>query len=517
MTTGRQGRTIVAAVLLALISLVTACTEPPPPLPRGSGIVPPAEIPADLGLDRQANIAAWPFDPPPVSVLRASPKKVFAHWHVWPISLDNQPAGSDYWSRELMTPAGRKGRDAAGGGFARERPLPRPVIADADWAMRDLETEVARASLIGLDGFMFNIVGPPPNKHFDRLLKMLDAAQRVDPSFRIALMVDAVANKDATPEQLADAIAPLAKHPSVFKAPDGRLVLAAFTAERKPMDWWTELFTRLKDAGVAVYFVPLFQGWRDQMSAFAPLSEGFSDWGRRTPTGARQMMPAAAQAHAQGKIWMAPVAPQLNRPKNLFYKEARGSEAFRDTWEVAIEGGADWVQIITWNDYGEGTEIAPSTGIQYAFYDLAAFYTAWFKTGRQPEITRDVLYYFHRLMPTDAAAASGPQERAFDVREAEPPRDEIELLAFLTAPGTLEIAIGGKTYRQEAPAGITSFRAPLANGRPQFRLVRGGKTVTEVASPFEIRSQMDFQDMLYRAGSSSRPPVAMLANPPVSN
>ena len=55
----------------------------------------------------------------------------------------------------------------------------------------------------------------------------------------------------------------------------------------------------------------------------------------------------------------------------------------------AIDGGADWVQLITWNDYGEHTEIAPSTGTQHAFYDLTAYYTAWFKTGAAPRIVRD--------------------------------------------------------------------------------------------------------------------------------
>jgi len=36
--------------------------------------------------------------------------------------------------------------------------------------------------------------------------------------------------------------------------------------------------------------------------------------------------------------------------------------------------------------------------------------------------------------------------------------DSIELLAFLTAPGVLKITIGGQSYVQSAPAGVTSFK-----------------------------------------------------------
>jgi hypothetical protein len=47
----------------------------------------------------------------------------------------------------------------------------------------------------------------------------------------------------------------------------------------------------------------------------------------------------------------------------------------------------------------------------------------------------------------------------------------------------------------------------LANGKPVFRLLRAGKEVLQVVSPFEINDKIVVQDLLYRGGSSSRPPV----------
>jgi Glycosyl hydrolase family 71. len=465
---------------------------------------------------RSSNAATWPFDPPPLEAMRDSSHKIFAHWHGWPISLDNKSADDDYW-QQLMRPDGDQGRNSAGGGFSRERPLPRSVITDSDWEVKDMETEVRRASAVGLDGFMFNIVNPQAKGLFKRLLNMLDAAQAVDPGFKVALMIDAVTNEDRSVEDVAAGIVQVANHPAVYRMSDGRLLIAAFTADRLPVDWWQDLFKTLKKTGIKVYFMPVFQGWRDKFSPFTAISDGLADWGDRSLSGFDSVMPGAAAAHELGKIWMSPVSPQLFRPKknDLFYKEAGGSTLFRETWRVAREGGADWVQIITWNDYGEGTEIAPSTGIQYAFYDLTGFYGTWFKTGQQPPITRDVLYYFHRIMPTDTPADLSKQARMFQIRGIDPPQDIIELLAFLTEPGTLEIEIGGKTFKQEATAGITSFKIPIAPGRPRFRLVRDGTTVIDFESAFDIRMKTVFQDFLYRAGSSSRPPIQMIANPPV--
>lgn len=42
------------------------------------------------------------------------------------------------------------------------------------------------------------------------------------------------------------------------------------------------------------------------------------------------------------------------------YDEANNSENLRLTWQQAIDGGADWGQLVTWNDYAEGTQFAPS-------------------------------------------------------------------------------------------------------------------------------------------------------------
>ena len=112
------------------------------------------------------------------------------------------------------------------------------------------------------------------------------------------------------------------------------------------------------------------------------------------------------------------------------------------------------MQLVTWSDFSESSQIEPYTDatlrrdIGTGYYDLNAYYAAWFLLGKQPPITHDVLYYFYRREPTDAASPS--QSAPTRIRTGSP-EDDIELLAFLTAPGVVKIAIGGQSLHAKCP------------------------------------------------------------------
>ena len=111
-----------------------------------------------------------------------------------------------------------------------------------------------------------------------------------------------------------------------------------------------------------------------------------------------------------GKIFMMPVDPQQFRPRDFAFTEAGNSGAFRNAWSSAIQGDSDWIQLVTWNDYSESSQVAPYTDatlrrdIGTGYYDLNGYYAAWFLTQQQPTVTHDVLYYFYRKELTTAAA-----------------------------------------------------------------------------------------------------------------
>lgn len=475
---------VVALVVLAAI-LVAAGTAPvmrrPPPGPL-------------------------PFDMPAAATVAASPHLVFAHYFPpYPISLDNRAAAEDYYTREYLAPDGEQGRHAAYGGLLRDRPLPRTVSSVADWELQDLETEVRRAVTAGIDGFTVDLLGLEDSDYWSTVVELLRAAHEVDPRFRIILMPDATSPAVADPAALAAAVAGLSStYPSLFRLADGRLVVSPFAPENAGAAWWSGWVDLMRTRyGIDVALVPCFvQQDPDTASAFASFSYGLSDWGDRSPALNQDLSAPMALAHAWGRIWMQPVSLQDQRPDQQVYDEAENTANLRQTWTAAIDG-ADWVQLATWNDYSEGSEIAPSAHLGRSPLDISSYYATRFKTGVWPAVVHDVIYLSHRVQ--FARARPSAQPLPMRLRDgSSSPRDDVEVLAFLTAPATVAIEVGGSTYRFRVGAGVHAVTAPLGAGEVSARVLRGAEVVTAVESPFRVVSSPVVQDEGYYFVGSGR-------------
>ena len=441
----------------------------------------------------------WPFDRQPLDQLHKTEKKVFAHYFSpFPISIDNKNPEADYYQNGFIADTGERNKHLKYGGYIRQRPLPRLPRMEQDWRASDMREEVRMASELGIDGFSFDILSTPSQgKHWNKLLMMLDVVKDVDNGFKILLMPDMMAGFRSKPEELVPAIIELANHPACYRTDDGRLVVAPYNGQQQSPEYWANVRSQLKAQGVEISLWITFQAWWKYMDDYASVMDGFADWGTSTFNEQHNWRRKALVEHdRKGKPFMAPVRPQDFRPKNFHGSESRNSALFREMWHTAMDH-AQWVQLVTWSDYSEGSEIAPSTATRHAFYDLTAFYTSWFKTGKQPEIVRDAIYYFHRVQPTTASASSPNQTRQFSVKGNA--FNEIELLGFLTQPGTLEITIDGKTHRKEVEAGIQSFIIPLTLGTPTFKLVRAGKTVIQKQGAWPITDQIEYSNLLVHA------------------
>lgn len=442
----------------------------------------------------------WPFDRVPISQLHQSDKKVFIHYFSpYPISIANREPDNDYYTKGYLDPHGENNKHLKYGGFLRERPLPRLPRMEQDWRRSDMREEVRMASALGVDGFSYDILSVPGNNtHWKRLLTMLDIVKKMNNGFKVLLMPDMTAGFRKNPELLVPAVVQVADSPSVYRLKDGSIVIAPFNAQMQPPSYWKQVLADLKAQGVKAVFWPTFQAWWEYVGDYADVAYGFSDWGTNTYDEQHKWRREALRTKDRHDLpFMAPVRPQDFRAKNFYGSESRNSALFREMWHTAMDEHAQWVQIITWNDYSEASEIAPSTSIRHTFYDLAAYYTSWFKTGKQPKIVRDAIYYFHRIQPTTATAASPDQTKPFGMKGE--PSNQIELLGFLTKPGKLQITIDGKTYTKDAPAGITSFTIPLTLGTPNFRLVRNDKTVIEKQGAWKITDQIQFTDLMVHA------------------
>lgn len=457
--------------------------------------------------------ACLPSTMPSADTLFSSTKKVFAHYfYPFPLSIDNLAPAVDYYNTQYLTKDGESGKWLTVGGYLRQRPLGTTPSLLSNWQQLNMEAEIRTAIARGITGFTYDSMSVTDATESTSPLQMLlAAAQAVDSRFKIVVMPDlsALGSDSAAVVQI---IAAAANSPAAYRLSDGSLVVSAFDAGLASAAWWQSVLNTLSGQGIKVAFVPTFLGWSGYAAAFAPFSYGFGDWGTATAPASAAMQSAPATVHSTyNKIFMMPVDPQQFRPKDTLFWEAGNSGAFRSAWNSAIQGDADWVQVVTWSDFSESSEVQPYTdatlnpSIGTGYYDLNGYYAAWFSTGQQPTITHDVLYYFYRREPTTAAASA---QSTMDTTTSTPAAsDNIELLAFLTAPGELSITIGGNTYTQSAKAGVTSFTIPTQPGIPQFALSRNGAPVFAFNGGVQIYGMSGLpsqvEDLTYWSGSAS--------------
>lgn len=443
--------------------------------------------------------------PAPGAPRDSGERLVLAHYFTpYPLSMDNEPAEDDYYVREYLDPDGEDGKHRRYGGLLRDRPLPVPVSDSPDWELQNYKTEIRQAAAAGIDGFTVDLLATD-DVYWERTESLVRAAAELDTGFVITLMPDGSVLDD-DPDELADAVASLLRYDSLHRLADGRLVVSPFHAEEFGAGWWADwMDTMSDDHGVEIALVPCFLDYFASVEDFESISHGFGHWGGRNPAANADAGKYLADARARGKLWMQPVSLQDSRPAQGVYDEANNTENLRRTWDVALSG-ADWVQLVTWNDYAEGTHIAPSVNLGHAALDLTSYYATWFTDGVAPEITDDVLYLSHRVHPVDAEPADQPE--LMELRAGgSPARDTVEVLAFLTAPAELTVGVGDRTVTERLPAGISTTTVELAAGYVHAVAVRDGRRVADVVSPFAVDDDPAIQDLHYRL-SSSRPGLA---------
>lgn len=534
--------TALAPLAFFLVSAMSGCgsssnsNSDAPTTPATSTPAPPASKPAPTPVSKPAPAPAPPPAAPPVAVIKAgdaclpstmpsadtlfnASKKVFAHYfHPFPVSIDNAASAKDYYNTQYLSKTGESDKWLKQGGFLRQRPLGVAASTKANWPQLNMESEVRAAIARGITGFTFDVLGASDATDSNGSLHlMLAAAHAVDSRFKIVVMPDiAVLGSDSN--AVVSIIASAASSPAAYRLSDGRLVVSAFDAGVNSPAWWQSVISRLNAEGIHIAFVPTFLAWPATADAFAAFSYGFADWGTATVSASSAMQGDPEIIHnTYGKIFMMPVDPQQYRPKDFVFWEAGNSATYREAWTSSIQGDADWVQLVTWNDFSESSAISPSTdatlqrNIGTGFYNLTGYYAAWFLTGQQPQITHDVLYYFYRR---EATTAAGPAQSQHDNIASGAAQNEIELLAFLTSPGVLKITIGGKTYTKNAAAGMSSFSVPSQAGTPVFALSRSGADVFSFPGGVQIYGAAGLpsgiQDLTYWNGSASKAGVCSL-------
>jgi glucan endo-1,3-alpha-glucosidase len=191
-------------------------------------------------------------------------------------------------------------------------------------------------------------------------------------------------------------------------------------------------------------------------------------------------------AQRNGKQYMAPISPWFFTHfsyKNWIYK----SEAlFTQRWEQLIALQPEFIEIITWNDYGESHYVGPIDGafpagsdvwtVGYdhtAWLDLASYYIKAYKAGSYPAVTQDQVFYWYRTHSKYANMNDGiPRPNNADWAE-----DNVVIHALLTSSAEIQVQIGGASTTLYPNAGRNTFQVPFGEGNVVITLRRNGQTL----------------------------------------
>lgn len=220
-----------------------------------------------------------------------------------------------------------------------------------------------------------------------------------------------------------------------------------------------------------------------------------------------------------GKPYIAPVSPwfsthfgpEVPYSKNWVFP---GDDLWYKRWNEIVALQPRFVEIVTWNDYGESHYIGPLSSSHYddgnskwtndmphdGWLDMAAPFIAAYKagsTGVADHITDDQLIYWHRphaksvdcdSTDTTMVAAQNSSGNYFQGRPDgwESMKDHLFVVSLLTAPGTVSVTSGDNTQTFDAPAGASVFEVTMGLGQQQFALSRDSKEIFSGTSLKEV-------------------------------
>ena len=393
------------------------------------------------------------------------------------------------------------------------------------------EREVQQAQAVGIDGFALNAGGwLREPRYIRRASEMFEAAYRLHSNFKLLFSADMCCAMDA--DDVEDMVRRFANNPRyapvVFRHND-KVVVTTFAGSNRGLEFWQTLRHDLEtgehpslhvasasfeysggvpsSAPMQLFLVPSFfwggetpkqSDIRTGLATYKEILDGALYWGVAGVPGMGHLpdqLPSseayATELHADGKLYMAPICFQFWGANAARYYEYSGYSGMRRMWMDAIKvSHPEWVELITWNDFIEGTYVSPiddparypdnDLGASIAppstlhFFhshrgatELLAYFIAWYKTGHQPAIRTDQVYWAYRTQIMNRQVEGEPKIKIYgNVKNV------VYITANLTASAALRMSIGPVTRSVDLPAGSSDVEMPLVAGpAPHFELV----------------------------------------------
>ncbi|KAF6821974.1 glycosyl hydrolase family 71 protein [Colletotrichum plurivorum] len=369
------------------------------------------------------------------------------------------------------------------------------LINTKNYTVSEFEDDFKLAKDAHIDAFALNMGLTDP--HTPEALKdAFQAAANVD--FRLFFSFDYMGGyhggKPWPKETILDMANTYFSRAEYFKH-DGKPVASTFEGVENAEDW-VEIKEKTK-----AFFIPDWSSVapEEALKLAGGVADGLFSWDA-WPIGATNMDTKGDDAYIAAlgdKPYMMPVSPWFytNLPgykKNWVW---RGDDLWYDRWAQVLDKKPEFVQIISWNDYGESHHIGPvrdnaleafEVGLAPFNYALDHPHDAWrmllpflvdtYKAGGKPApIAEENLVTWYRASPALACADNGTVGNAESQSQTllavdQVVQDRIFFSALLTSDAEVTVSVNGKetkakwTAAPEGGKGVYHGSVPYQGG-----------------------------------------------------
>lgn len=379
------------------------------------------------------------------------------------------------------------------------QPLTTPQLGLTSGQTREQwRQDIQDAKAAGIDAFILN-AGPTDN-YSDEQLDIAYTEAAAETGFSLAISFDM--NPDLvdawTVEHVAGWINKFAASPAQLKV-DGKSFVSTFEGPS-----WIDNWGAVRDQTGGIYLVPDFssigvpglaeQGYLEKMDGAFSWDAWAKDGGKKTTDadiGYTDMLAGT------GKSYMMGVSPSFFTDIDFYNKNWLWSSdtLWFDRWEQVLEIAPAFVEVITWNDYGEshyigsspppvgGPEIADVhryvDGVPHgALRDVLPWYIASYKAGQKLPVEEDVAVFWYRQNPKAIGDRSGVMCKVGEtlVDPSECVEDAVFVLVLAKEDGNVKVEIG--EYSEEIPvkAGSQLVSLQFAGRTGDVRVTLAGQT-----------------------------------------
>ena len=421
-------------------------------------------------------------------------RKVFAHF------MGCFPAGFGsmqwHWSHTFEYLRNDGYEDQLGGRYVNWPLVPHapgvPQMTLEDAARLD----ISRAQRAGFDGFAFDAwAGDNSREVLDAYFKV---AEEMGTGFQLTICFDASCHWAGEGRTMADAYVESANYvlrhkdspclarfdgkplffgyysKAIAPGVPGETLEQHFAAEKAGWDEFREklgvpvfLHGSLDDVGGDWEMIgKTAAGIYDAVGSFLGGGGGDSLGGKKT----------ADTVKANGAIWSQPMSYQYVN-KYGWAMTWGGLDMMRYNWKAAMDYDSRLIQFVTWNDYGEESGVAPTTGNGYTTIRVNRYFVdQWKNDGVAPAVEKDEIHVVYRRTTGDPPTWPLHSRCLWG-------GNTLQVVTILKEPATVTVD-GYGDY--EAPAGIHFQNYEMKAGSVSATVKRGGNAVCSVKAPEPI-------------------------------